>query len=1123
MIACVLGNSYAKSVPVEIKRVERKSVENPRNLVKGHRKTVNPFRSNYSGLLATPVGKEDGRKYAKAASNLPIIYGSMIYNDDWYNLTSSYPVGYYGIQPSAGAKFREIAIHPNLEVNGGGCYSDRKIHYHLWEMYADDNSDIGITFNDYYCVVNTDTWSFANTPTSNSETDANIAYDMTYDPVGKKIYAAQWGYYEDTYCNLATVDPMTGESMDIARMPVMCVLASNNFGQLFGVGSADGVTYYIDKESGAIIPLGNSGVSPKYVQSATVDPASNVIYWAACLADETSAFYTINTTTGVAEKIMDLPGNAELTGLFVEADRKGLDAPDRLVNFTLSSSETTGKVSYTIPTTGFDGSALSGTVNTYVYVDGKLVFSKNGAPGESVNGTFEVASGSHTVVAYASNSAGEGMKIYRTQTTGKDVPAAPGNVTLTISGDKANLTWTAPTQGLNGGEFDASSLSYTIVRYPGQHTVAMAYKDTSFGETLPAGSATYYYEVTAYADGEQGGTARSNAEFVGSAFTIPYSQDFEDENSLDGFTIIANEEGRGWYRWVNTALNFKAAASKFNMQTQSNHWMILPTIQMEAGKEYHLNFRARVFSEDDPEKFEITIGTSATAEAQTQTIMPVKTIANEEWMDYSVPFTVAADGTYNVGFHCVSPAMAYYLIIDDIEITDSSDFIDTPLAVTNLKVKEDDQKALVSWTAPTKGVLGGDLKPDMLSYEIYDSNGLLLASNFKGTSFTDDRYVGLDGQHFIYYQVTPIHGEKKGEASLSDFVILGADYALPFAESFANRNLDNSPWALSTLAGNYTGCWTMEASSSSPSAVPFDGDGGMAVFQGYKLPAGCKARLTSPKMDLLSPAHPVLKFYVFKTKASRETLEVQISHNDFNFESLGTVTLTDGEGWQPVEIEIPRKYCLEQSMISFTATSGYGQNICIDKITVVDDDSLAQGTDLQAVDITLPDEMMPGEEKEFLVTVFNNGAVTVDKYTVSLLVDGQVVNSTLNSEPIEPGETYIYIFKATAEDSDYMHTYRFAGQVKCDGDVNPDNDITEAKELTIGMSGINPVLNGNAITIAGNNGAVVIAGAEGLKANIFTIDGMLVRSVVCSDVTSVVVDPGFYIVTVGNKIAKIRL
>lgn len=622
-----------------------------------------------AALAALALACIGGTSTMKAQNTLPTLYGSVIYSDDWENIQGwSKLYGYYSFQPTSNPTLSKVMLDPNLYVNGGGCYSDRKIHYHIWEMYADEDSDTGITFNDFYCVVNTDRWEYEQDPIRNSVTDAYVTYDMTYDPTTGNIYALNWGPYEDTYCNLAVVNPDSGESSDVGRLNAMCVLAANNFGQLFSV-DYDGTVYYLDKQTGEAIPLGNSGVKPKYMQSATVDPETNTIYWTATLANGDGILYTIDTTTGALTQIARMPGNAEVTGLFIEADRKGLDAPAPLSDFIVNYTDGKSRVSFTIPSKGFDGSALSGTINAYVYVDGKQVVAKSGQPGENVTAEFDVTDGQHTIVAYAANAAGEGVKTYRRQVTGKDVPAAPTNVRLSIAGGRATLTWEDPKQGLNGGAFDPEDLTYTIVRYPGAQTVAMAYRGNTFSEKLPEGTATYYYDVTAYCDGEEGGTATSNTEFVGTAYTVPYTLDFEADDSMKDVTIIVNEEGRGWYRWENKPLDFKAAASKFNMNTQSDHWMILPAIQLEGGKKYTLSFRERVFSNEDPEKFEVTIGTDPMVAAQTKTLLNVVTVKNEEWLDYNLPITITESGLYNIAFHCVSPAYAYYLIIDDITVT----------------------------------------------------------------------------------------------------------------------------------------------------------------------------------------------------------------------------------------------------------------------------------------------------------------------------------------------------------------------------------------------------------------------------------------------------------------------
>ena len=95
LASCTVGTVFANSVATELNTAVRKAVENPRYSAKGNRKVVKPFMPNHSGLLLTPERKSEMNR-AKASSSLPTIYGSMIYNDDWYYITyGSAPVGYY--------------------------------------------------------------------------------------------------------------------------------------------------------------------------------------------------------------------------------------------------------------------------------------------------------------------------------------------------------------------------------------------------------------------------------------------------------------------------------------------------------------------------------------------------------------------------------------------------------------------------------------------------------------------------------------------------------------------------------------------------------------------------------------------------------------------------------------------------------------------------------------------------------------------------------------------------------------------------------------------------------------------------------------------------------------------
>ncbi len=610
----------------------------------------------------------------EAAAGLPTFYGSVIFDDNWYDAEGKGQAqyGFYSFQPKSDISLSPVMIHGNLNINGGGTYSDRKIHYHLWEMYADDGSDTGITFHNYFCKVDTDNWDMENV-VDYSDNQDNIAYDMTYDPVSRKIYAVQWGPFEDDNAYFAEVDGDSGESVNIAKVKCMSALACDNFGRIYGIRTSDGMTCYLDQRTGEVIELGFSGIVPKYVQSATVDPATNIIYWASMDENGKSELRTVNVITGATDKIGDFNGDAEITCLFVEAPRGTLGAPGELTDVVLSTSGSKSKISAKLPTKTFDGNDISGMLTFEWYIDGKLAGSIEGSPGQPVNLEAEVLQGRHVVVAQARSAAGEGPRTYRDQWCGEDVPAAVQNLHFSIADGIANLTWQAPSEGLRGGSIDPIDTKYKVLRYPGAEIVAMGITQTSFTEKLPAAAATYYYTVTATNSLGEGGTATSNTIYTGSSSTLPYFQDFESEDSANDFTIINTEEGRGWFRWHNTAQNFKAMACRFNKLDASDNWLILPPLPFVTGQEYKLSYRVKVFDSDSPEKYEITIGRDATVASQTALIQSARTIKNTDWQLVEVPFKVQEDGLHNIGIHCVSPAMAYYLIVDDISVSQTSD------------------------------------------------------------------------------------------------------------------------------------------------------------------------------------------------------------------------------------------------------------------------------------------------------------------------------------------------------------------------------------------------------------------------------------------------------------------
>ncbi len=1138
------------------------------------------------------------RKVSKASANGPKIYGMMQYSDSWNYLPegSSFPYGCYEISKDNPTPF-EMYAHPNLMANGGGCYTDHQVHYRLYELLAEEP-----WLNNYYVVVNTDYWSFVQNPILTNE-QTSVANDMTYDPVTKTIYAAVWGNFDGGNTRLAKVDKTSGATTEIATLPDMACLVANNFGELYGVELLTGMTYRIDKVTGNCVPLGLSGISPKYSQSACIDPETNVIYWLATLSDETSAVYTLNTTTGKAELYFDLPDNSEFTCAFIEAPTKGLGAPAALPNFKVVATDGGSKVTLTAPSVAFDGSA-PGNMTVKVYADGNEVYSKSMAAGASDEFTCTPGDGNHTFVAFAVNSVGEGEKTVVNHFTGNDAPAAPSNVHLSVADNVASLSWDAPDAGLNGGTIEADKLVYNIVRFPGGEMVAEGMKGTTFTETLPDGLANYYYSVTSIIGETVGGTANSNSWFAGAAYDVPYLEAFDTEDSMLGFiTFDGDGDGASW----EYSSFWKAAWSKYNKYEQSDNWLITPPIRFAANSTYRLTFRACAFDEESPERFEVMMGKTPTVEGMTQTLISSTVTNNTSFVTYTADFTTDAEGILYFGFHTMSPANAYRLIVDDIEIrlkaaagvpaavedlkaspaadgsgkvtltftapdktmdgqpldaltkveifrggsnalktfdnptpgktlewTDESApsgdvtytvvaynsvgrgieatataFVgfDKPLPATGLKISINaDDHILFEWKAPTKTVNGNDINPDYLTYTVYRNDGSKMIEGLKNPYMVDKSLPLAGDQVMVYYQVTANYGNKESDVAIADYILIGDPLPVPFKESFKDKGLDNLPWVISRVSGHTDMRWSLQSQGTTPDATAQDGDGGFASFVAYGQQGGLMERMTSPMIDLFSADHPVLKFYLYLTKAdSQETLAVQISNNDHNFATLKEFSIkSDKEGWTEMSVEIPRKYCTETAMISFLGTSARGFNIHIDNIRIEDGEVSLPDYDLEAVRLDVPD-MHPDEEAKVILNVYNNGTKAIDSYSVALLMNDVEIIKSDADKTIEPGETYQYLFSLTPEQSDLDQTFRFKGRIKCAVDQNADNNETDEVAVTVGISGLSEV-----------------GIDDTTEVSVYTLDGVcILNAVPATELKSL--DKGLYIVRKGNKTIKLSI
>lgn len=146
------------------------------------------------------------------------------------------------------------------------------------------------------------------------------------------------------------------------------------------------------------------------------------------------------------------------------------DAPSAVTDLTATAAaggENKATLSFTAPSTTVDGTPLStiDKIEIFYGVESKPLETLAATPGKKLTWTDENVAGpaEYRIVPYANGKAGE--KAVVSLFVGWDTPLAVTDASVTDASGHPVITWTAPTEGVNGGYIDPSKLTYTIYRY----------------------------------------------------------------------------------------------------------------------------------------------------------------------------------------------------------------------------------------------------------------------------------------------------------------------------------------------------------------------------------------------------------------------------------------------------------------------------------------------------------------------------------------------------------------------------------------------------------------------------------------------------------------------------------
>lgn len=708
----------------------------------------------------------------------PLLWGAVEYSSEWNKLPENErPYGFYSFTASNPGNMNLLLKTGTNGPNAGGVFVNNDLYFvNYYLMYETEP----VT---YYYHYNTSSWEQIGYPLYGSD-DKIIGTDLAYDATTNNVYGYFYNplsFSEPSRFGIISYSDYGASVTDIATEDTLFLcLTADDAGQLYGISWGGGL-WKIDKNTGGKELIDYMGVIPStFRQSAAYDSKRKKIYWAAFRNDYTSGLYEIEPTTAVARLVTEFPDSMEISCLYIPKEEAEDGAPAAVADLAVAfdGSSLSGTANFNMPVETYSGDVLKGSMDYFVVSNGDTISRGKAQAGEKVAAPIAVETGMNEFSVYTQNEVGRSPQSNKcSKWVGYDIPADVTDVVFNYNAEdnKAALTWNAPTASLNGGYFDAAALTYDVVRFPGQDTVAQDIATTSFTEALPAGTLkAYYYAVTPHNGNQTGNAVQSNKQLVGDAFDLPFVDNFENDDMYPLYTIIdSNGDETTWND------SYHAFCYFFSWMNAADDWLLTPPMNMKKGDVYKLSFDIRGGSSYDKEKYSVAVGQGVDPAAYKEVIGTTE-LKSSDYSTVEKTFTVDVDGVSRIGFHAESDPYKSGIYITKIKVQKDVPFT-APDSVKNLKITAGEKgalKATVSFTTPQNDKNGNVLK-SLSSVEIYRNDTVKVKTISNPATNTDFTVVDETPENgMAHYKVVAINGNGAGEAA-SDSAFIGYDVPFP--------------------------------------------------------------------------------------------------------------------------------------------------------------------------------------------------------------------------------------------------------------------------------------------------------------------------------------------------------
>ncbi len=731
------------------------------------------------GLFRVPGFNTARRNIAKApAAGSEPIYGTVVYSEAWPGSQARF--GVYELPTNTVPQQLEaIYLDNKMYANGGAVYAAGEYIVTNYVVY-ESTSIVPLSY-----IYDASTWELKGRVDGDL---TSMATDMAYDEITEQIYGCFYSA-DGSQMSFGVLDPLRGRSTRISTISTAWnACAVDPSGVLYAI-DMNGILSTVNKSTGEMTTVGDTGLRPRYISSATFNPLTGKMYYVCCPSVGQSYLYDINTETAEPTLLYELPGGEGITGLYIPRAASGLESPAAVSNLELllDGASLSATIAFDMPAENYGGAPISGTLGYNIIVDGTIYTTGTAEAGQHVTVPLTVEkAATYNIAVETTSDKGNGPKTRLVRFIGADSPSPVHDLSLTALGEnRYSLSWTPVTTGENGGYIDPSAVTYTVTRYTKAEStvVANALSQTSFSDifTPENGASPLSYGVSANIEGYTTAEAISNVIIVG-AYSAPYSEDFgtdrTDNTPFSDYTVIdAANDGKTWQKY-NTNANGNCWAAYYpSSDSRNDDWLITPPIYLEGGNQYDFSFDAGTFSNRYPETFEVAFGTEPTVAGMSTTVIEETTVVTEtaKTRNYTASVVIKESGIYYFGIHATTVGNSFYLYADNIKIS-SPRSTESPAAATDFTVTrhwDGSIKADLKFTAPVLTASGKKLESiDKIEIlrdgELVHTIQPVLAPGLTMT-WTDDDRTMTRGDHI--YTIAAYNGAGRGnEAQAEAFI-----------------------------------------------------------------------------------------------------------------------------------------------------------------------------------------------------------------------------------------------------------------------------------------------------------------------------------------------------------------